>query len=157
MMSLKFLKDAQNLLFLGPTGVGKTYLATAIGNHACLEGYTCLFMGVNYLIEKVHLARIEGNYLKLREKLIKCDLLILDDLGIRVLPQEMIQDLYDILEERYQLKSTIITSQLPLENWKEVIPDLVALEAILDRLIHGVKLEIEGDTYRKKRGGTKKI
>jgi DNA replication protein DnaC len=156
LMSLKFIRDSQNLLLLGPTGVGKTFLATAIGNHACLEGYTCLFMGINYLAEKIHLSRVEGSFLRLRDRLIKCDLLILDDLGIKVLSQEIIQDLYDVFEERYQSKSTIITSQLPLENWKEVIQDPVTLEAILDRLIHGLKINIDGDSYRRKKNGTKK-
>ena len=110
-------------------------------------------MGMNMLIEETMMARASGTFLKLRAKLIKTDLLILDDLGIKPLPPTAIQDLYDILEERYQNKATIITSQLPLENWKEVIDDAVALEAIMDRLIHGaVKMELKGESYRKKRG-----
>lgn len=157
LMGLKFLKDAQSLLIMGPTGVGKTYLATAIGKHACEEGYTCIFLGMNYLMDKISMVRTEGSYLRLRDKLIKTDLLILDDLGIKPVPQEITQDLYDILEERYQMKSTIITSQLPLTNWKEVITDPVALEAILDRLIHGIKIEITGESYRRKKGSAKII
>jgi DNA replication protein DnaC len=153
LMELRFVKEPRNVLILGPTGVGKTYLATAIGNHACRQGFTTLFYGVNLLIEKITLARAEASYLRLREKLIRADLLILDDLGIKRLPPEIAQDLYDILEERYQTKSTLVTSQLPMQNWKEVIEDPVALEAIVDRLIHGaVILNLEGESYRKKRG-----
>ena len=154
---LAFITDPRNILLLGPTGVGKSFIATALGNHACREGYKVIFMGMNMFIEETTIARATGKYLNLRKRLISADLLILDDLGIKKLPASAIQDLYDILEERYQGKSTVITSQLPLENWKEVIDDTVALEAILDRLIHGaIKLDITGDSYRKKRGQKKK-
>ncbi len=152
LMELRFLREPRNVLILGPTGVGKTFLATAIGNHACRVGFNCIFIGVNVLIERITLARADGTFLKYRDRLVKADALILDDLGIKTLPAETVQDLYDILEERYQNKSTLITSQLPLANWKEVIEDAVALEAILDRLIHGAaKIELNGESYRKKR------
>jgi len=151
LMELRFIKDSRNVLLLGPTGVGKTFMACAIGDHACRNGYSCKFMGMNFLIESISLARVEGSYLKFRDRLIKIDLLVLDDLGIKPLPSQTIEDLYDILEERYQNKSTIITSQLPLSNWREVIDDDVAYEAIMDRLSHSaLKLEISGDSYRKR-------
>lgn len=152
LMQLNFIKQKTNLLILGPTGVGKTFLASAIGEYACRKGYTCRFLGVNLFIEQLAMARADGTYLRYRDRLINCNLLILDDLGIRTMPANAIQDLYDILEERYQKQSTIITSQLPVENWKEVIQDAVALEAILDRLIHGMKLTLKGETYRKING-----
>lgn len=155
LMELKFLKDPRNVIVLGPTGVGKTFLATAIGNHACRHGHSCVFIGVNLLIERLAMSRADGTYLKYRDRLIKADLLILDDLGIKRLPTETIQDLYDLLEERYGKKATIITSQLPFENWKEVIDDPVAFEAIMDRLINSsVKLTLKGESYRK-RGSSK--
>lgn len=158
LMQLDFLKSARNVLLLGPTGIGKTYLASAIGNQACRQGYTCIFIGVNELIDRIEIARAEGTWLKYRDRLIKTDCLILDDLGIRALPQTMTQDLYDILEERYQDKCTIITTQLPLENWSEVIPDDVAREAIVDRLIHGsYRIHLEGDSMRKKRATKAKV
>lgn len=149
---LSFMKSHQNLLLLGPTGVGKTFVATAIGHQACVEGHTVLFEGMNCLIETIKLNRIAGTFLRLRKKLIEVDLLIIDDLGIKPLEGEMVQDLYDLLEERYLKKSTIITSQLPVSNWKEVITDTVVFEAIVDRVAHGYKIEITGDSYRKRRG-----
>lgn len=151
LMELTFIKKGQTLILVGPTGVGKTFLATATGYHACSQGYDCQFLGMSMFIEQAQISRATGTYLKFRERLIACDLLIIDDLGIKPLPPVAIQDFYDILEERYQNKSTIITTQLPLNNWKEIIEDEVALEAIIDRIIHGQKIEIEGDSYRKKR------
>lgn len=152
LMNLGFIKNPTTVLIQGPTGVGKTYIATAIGNQACRKGYSCIFVGMNELIERIELARAEGTFLKYRDRLIKTDCLILDDLGIKALPPGLVQDLYDILEERYQNHCTIITSQLPIENWKEVINDAVALEAILDRIIHGaVRLQLQGESMRKKK------
>ncbi len=156
MKNLKFLTDPRNVLIIGPTGVGKTFLATAIGDHACREGYKVIFLGVNMFIEETTLTRAAGTFLRYRERLVNSDLLILDDIGIKPLPPTAITDLYDILEERYQSKSTMFTSQLPIENWKEVIDDAVALEAIIDRLIHGaIKIEMKGESYRKYRGQSK--
>lgn len=156
--SLRFLIEPRNVILMGPTGVGKTYLATAVGNLVCHEGKIVIFMGMNVFIEKAAMTRADGSFMRFRERLIRADLLILDDLGIKKLPSSAVQDLYDILEERYQNKATMITSQLPIKNWREVIEDEVALEAIVDRLIHGsIKLDIEGDSYRKKRGMDGKI
>jgi DNA replication protein DnaC len=156
--TLKFITDPRNILILGPTGVGKTFLATAIGNQSCREGFTCLFFGMNLFMERLALHRAEGTFLRFRDRLIRCDLLILDDLGIKTIPPEVVQDLYDILEERYQSKSTLITSQLPFNNWKEVIEDTVALEAILDRLIHGsITIQLAGESYRKNRNKKEKL
>jgi DNA replication protein DnaC len=149
---LTFMKSHQNLLLLGPTGVGKTFVATAIGHQACVEGHTVLFEGMNCLIETIKLHRMAGTFLRLRKRLIEVDLLIIDDLGIKPLEGEMVQDLYDLLEERYLKKSTIITSQLPVSNWKEVITDSVVFEAVVDRVAHGYKIEITGESYRKRRG-----
>lgn len=154
--NLSFIKSPRNLLLLGPTGVGKTFLATAIGNHACRHGYLVVFIGMNMLMEQLVMSRIEGSYLRFRKRLISTDLLIIDDLGIKPLTPEATQDTYDILEERYKQRPTIITSQLPLENWREVITDEVAYEAIMDRLIHtDMKIELTGESYRKTLGRQK--
>jgi len=147
---LQFIKQSKNVMLFGPTGVGKTYLASALGNHACRNGYSCIFIGMNMLIDRLAMSRTDGSYLRFRDKLITTDLLILDDLGIKPLPPQAIHDFYDLLEERYQSKATIITSQLPFANWKEVIEDAVSLEAILDRLMHGsLIIDLKGESYRK--------
>lgn len=152
LMMLNFIKEPRNVVIIGPTGVGKTFLATALGNHACRSGFNVTFMGVHMLMERIMLSRADGSFLRFRERLAKVDLLILDDLGLKRLPPEIVQDLYDILEERYHTKSLIITSQLPVSNWKEIIEDPVAYEAIMDRVIHGaVVLTMNGESYRKRR------
>jgi DNA replication protein DnaC len=146
---LSFMKSKQNLLLLGPTGVGKTFVATAIGHQACVEGFNVIFEGMNNLIETIKFNRIAGTFLRIRKRLIEADLLIIDDLGIKPLDGEMVQVLYDRLEERYHKKSTIITTQLPIQNWKEIITDEVVFEAIVDRVAHGYKIEITGESYRR--------
>jgi DNA replication protein DnaC len=153
LMMLEFVKNSpRNLLLIGPTGVGKTFLSTALGHHACRHGYNVHFQGISVLIEKLIMSRTDNTYLKLRDRLIKFDLLIIDDIGLKKLQPEIVQDLHDILEER-QEKCTIITSQLPLKNWNEIIEDPLALDTIVDKLKHGsLEIEIKGDSYRKKKG-----
>lgn len=112
----RFIDDGLNILILGPTGVGKTHTASAIGNAACRQGYSTLFYRMNTLIEQLLLARAKGTYLNLLKRIAGCDLLILDDFGIKPLEPQHYQDLYDVVDERGEDKSTIITSQLPVEN-----------------------------------------
>lgn len=148
----RFIRDGLNILVLGATGVGKTFLASAIGNAACRSGYSTLFFRMNTLIEQTTLARAKGTYLNLLRRLTVADLLILDDFGIKPLLPQQYQDLYDILDERSEGKSTIITSQLPVANWSEVIADPVSCEAISDRLAsRAIKLDVIGPTQRLKR------
>ena len=154
--NLTFVRNPRNVLILGPTGVGKTFLATAMGYHACRSGHSVQFIGMNMFMEQMVMSRISGTYFNFRKRLINVDLLIIDDLGIKPLSAESTQDFYDILEERFQQRPTIITSQLPLNNWKEVITDEVAYEAIMDRLIHtDFKIELSGESYRRNLGGPK--
>lgn len=152
LMQLQFIKaSSQNVMIIGSTGVGKTFLATAIGNHACRHGYSVVFMGVSVFIEKLTMARTDGTYLRLRDRLIKTDLLIIDDFGLKKLPAAIVQDLHDLLEER-QEKCTLITSQLPLKNWGEIIEDELALDTVVDKLKNGtLHIVIEGESYRKKK------
>jgi DNA replication protein DnaC len=153
LMGLNYLKTSpRNILILGPTGVGKTFLATAIGNHACRHGHTVVFVGISVLCERLLIARSDATYLRLRDRLIKVDLLIIDDIGLKKLPAEIVQDLHDILEER-QAKPTLITTQLPLKNWNEIIEDPLALDTVVDKLKHGtIQITMEGESYRKKKG-----
>ena len=158
LMRLEFIKNSpRNLLLIGATGVGKTFLSTALGHHACRHGYTTHFQGISILIEKLMMSRTDNTYLKLRDRLIKFDLLIIDDVGLKKLSPEFVQDFHDILEER-QEKCTIITSQLPLKNWNEIIDDPLALDTIVDKLAHGsLEIEIKGDSYRKRKGQQQKL
>jgi DNA replication protein DnaC len=152
LMQLNYIKASpRNIMIVGPTGVGKTFLAVALGNHACRHGFTTLFMGVSVFIEKLLMARTDGTYLRLRDRFIKTDFLIIDDIGLKKLPAQIVQDLHDLLEER-QEKCTLITSQLPLENWKEIIDDELALDTVVDKLKHGsLNLVLSGESYRKKK------
>lgn len=153
LMQMNYIKASpRNVMIVGPTGVGKTFLSTALGNHACRHGYSTIFMGLTFFVEKLLMARTDGTYLRLRDRLIKTDFLIIDDIGLKKLPAQIVQDLHDILEER-QEKCTLITTQLPLKNWNEIIDDELALDTVVDKLQHGsLHITIDGDTYRRKKG-----
>lgn len=148
--SLKWLTEGRPLLLIGPTGIGKTYLARSAGFQACSHGKSVLFMPVTDFLETQSAVRTEGGYLKFRDKLTRPDLLILDDFGMRKFTSQEAEDLRDVLEQRAYGKSTLITTQLPLNHWREVIPDEVIYDALIDRL-EGLALEINitGESYRK--------
>ncbi len=149
----RFIRDGMNIVILGPTGVGKSYLASAIGNASCRNGVTTLFFRMNALIEQMMLARAKGTYLHIVRKLAACELLILDDFGIKPLSAQQFQDLYDVLDERGEGKPTIITSQLPAANWNEVIADPVTCEAVTDRIVsRAIVIQMRGESYRRKKG-----
>lgn len=139
-----------NLLICGPTGIGKSYLACALGHKACLEGYSVLHLRLPRLFEELHLAKADGRYGKLMLGYAKTDLLILDDWGLTPMTDPQRRDLLEILEDRYGKRSTIVTSQLPVTAWHEVIGDPTLADAILDRLVHNAyKIELKGDSMRK--------
>lgn len=147
--SLKWVEQGRPLLLVGQTGVGKTFIAQAAGLHACSSGKSVLFMTVTTWLENLALARSSGTYLKFRDKLTRPDILILDDFGMRKLTAMEAQDLCEILEERSVGKSTVVTTQLPLEHWAEVIADPVIADAVQDRLKHAaLAFQIKGPSYR---------
>jgi DNA replication protein DnaC len=147
--SLHWLHDARPVLLIGPTGVGKTFIAQATGLHACACGKSVLYMTLTTWLENLALARSSGTYLRYRDKLAKPDLVILDDFGMRKLSSTEAQDLCELLEERSISKSTLFTTQLPLDHWSEVIADPVIADAIRDRLEHSaLTLHITGESYR---------
>jgi DNA replication protein DnaC len=150
--TMRFVDDGVNLLIHGPTGVGKTYLATAIGNHLCRHGRSTLFVKMNLLFENIALVRVQGRYLNFLKKIRSIDLLIVDDFGLKPLTEQQFQDFYDVLDERDNGKATIVTTQLPSENWDEVIKDPIVCEAISDRIVSkAIKIKMTGPTGRGKK------
>lgn len=148
----EWIKEHHNLIITGPTGVGKTYLACAFAQKACREGYSTLYLRITKLFEDLALAKGDGRYLKLLASFAKADLLVLDDYGLEPLGREQRHDLLEILEDRHGLKSTLVTSQLPIENWHEQVGDPTLADAILDRLVHNAhKIRLDGDSMRKKK------
>ena len=140
----------QNLVITGPTGCGKTYLACAIGHHACHYDHSVRYYRATRLFEALTISHGDGSYLKLINQLAKADLLIIDDWGLETLTQSQRNDLLEIMEDRHGSKSTIVTSQLPITKWHSYIGDNTLADAILDRLLHNAhKLELKGESMRK--------
>jgi DNA replication protein DnaC len=147
-----WIKERHNLIITGPTGVGKTYLACAFAQKACREGFNTLYLRTTKLFEDLALAKGDGRYLKLLKTFAKADLLVLDDYGLIQLGREQRHDLLEILEDRHGLKSTLVTSQLPVDHWHEQIGDPTMADAILDRLVHTAhKIQLTGESMRKKK------
>ncbi len=147
----QWIRKHNNLIITGPTGVGKSYLACAFAEKACREGFSALYLRTIKLFEDLSLAKGDGRYLKLLASYAKTDLLVLDDYGLLELNQEQRHDLLEILEDRHGLKSTLVTSQLPVEHWHEQIGDPTLADAILDRLVHSAhKIKLKGESMRKK-------
>lgn len=142
-----------NVLVTGATGVGKSYLACALGQMACRQGLKVLYRRVPRLFEELRIARAEGSYARKLMKMANMDLLILDDLGLGHLEERQRHDLLEVLEDRYGKRSTIVTAQLPIKTWHEWIGDPTLADAILDRLVHNAyKVRLKGPSRRKAEG-----
>ena len=147
----EWLKQQHNLLITGATGCGKTYLSCALGYHYCQQEHSVYYFRLKELLEKLFMAQADGSYRKLIHKLKACDLLILDDWGLEPLNAQQRSDLLEIIDARYDCKSTLIASQLPVANWYEMIGESTHADAILDRLVHSaIKLELKGGSMRKR-------
>lgn len=147
-----FIKNKENILITGSTGVGKSFIASAIGYQACSQGYRVKYYNINKLFAKLKLAKADGSYLKEVDRIEKQDLLILDDFGLQELDNNKRQAFMEIIEDRHGKKSTIIASQLPIISWHQIIGEQTIADAILDRLVHSAhRVELKGESMRRKR------
>jgi DNA replication protein DnaC len=147
-----FIEKAENIIITGATGVGKSYIASALGHQACLRGYKVVYFGAQKLFSMLRMAKADESYMKEIRQIEKQDLLIIDDFGMQPLDPNTRLMLMEIIEDRHQDKSTIIASQLPVDKWHEIIGENTIADAILDRLVHTAhRLDLKGESLRKKK------
>ena len=150
-----FIEKKENVLITGSAGIGKSYLASALGQQACTMGYRVIYASTNKLFTKLKMAKADGSYVSEISKLERQQLLILDDFGLQPLDAQNRSALMEIIEDRHGKASTIITSQLPVSKWYEIIGEQTIADAILDRIIHDAhRLNLEGESLRKRKGRT---
>ena len=146
-----FIKGKENILITGPTGTGKSFLASAIGHQACSLGYKVLYANATRLFAQLKIAKADGSSIKELMKIEKQDLLILDDFGMQPFDSGSRASLMEIIEDRHGKRSTIITSQLPVKQWHDVIGEKTVADAILDRIVHNAqRIELKGESLRRK-------
>jgi DNA replication protein DnaC len=147
----RWVKEHHSLLIVGPTGTGKTYLGCAFGQQACRMGFRVLYKRVTRLFEELTLARADGSYGRLLDRLAKVDVLVLDDWGLSAIPAPSRQDLLEVIDDRSGQRSTVLTSQLPVRLWHDHIGDPTIADAICDRLLHSAhRIELRGPSRRKR-------
>ena len=145
-----YIAKNEGVIITGATGVGKSHLASALGNEACIMGYKVAYYNMNKLFTLLRMSKADNSYLKLLESIAKKDLLILDDFGIQPFDAATCLMLLEIIEDRHGKKSTIIASQVPVKKWHELLAEQTLADAILDRIIHtSTKIELQGESLRK--------
>jgi DNA replication protein DnaC len=147
-----WIKEHHNLVITGLTGVGKSYIACALAHKACLDGYTSLYLRAPRLFTELETAKAEGRYHRILQAMAKVDLMIIDDWGLSKLNAREERELLEVMEDRYELKSTIFASQVPVKDWHELIPNKTIADAILDRVVHNsYRIELSGESLRKEK------
>jgi DNA replication protein DnaC len=147
-----WVKNHEHIFVLGPTGVGKSYVASALAQKACRDGYRVYYTRATALFRDLQLARADGSLRQLLRRLNRIDVLVIDDWAMAPLSEAERREIWEICEDRYQTRSTILTSQLPVSRWHEQIGDPTIADGILDRLVHNAhRLEMRGESMRKKR------
>jgi DNA replication protein DnaC len=147
-----FIRQKQNILITGSTGVGKSYLACALGHQACYKGYRVMYFNIAKILGRLKMQKADGSYLKEMAKIERQDLVILDDFGLQPIDSQSRMIFLEMMEDRYDIRSTIVTSQLPVNAWHEVINEKTIADAIMDRLVHSShRIDLRGESMRKKR------
>ena len=148
----EFIKKGEDLFITGSTGTGKSFIASAIGYQACQIGYKVLYANTTKLLSQIKMAKADGSSIKEMNRIEKQDLLILDDFGIHPFDHQGRASLLEIIEDRHGKHATIITSQLPVKQWYEVIGEQTVADAILDRIVHNAqRIELKGESLRRKK------
>ena len=146
----EWVKRGENILITGPTGVGKSFIACALGNQAALHGIRVLYFTCIKMFSKLKMAKADGTYVKELAKIQKHNLLIIDDFGLHPVDEQSKLILLELLEDRYSINSTIVTSQFPIKSWHDIIDNPTVADAICDRLIHNAyKIDLKGESMRK--------
>lgn len=150
--ALEFIKEHKDLFITGSTGTGKSYLATALGHEACQRGYKVMYVNTAKLMGQLKLAKAKGTILVELKRIERVDLLILDDFGLQPFDSQSRVMLLDIIEDRHQRRSTIITSQIPVKDWYDIIGDKTIADAVLDRIVHhSLRVELYGESLRRRK------
>ena len=146
-----YIRNGEAVLITGAAGTGKSTLGTALGMHACRQGFTVFYSNMQKLMAKLKIARLEGNSISLFDKLAKTDLLFLDDFGVAKMENQQQLDFLEIIEDRHAKKATIIASQLPVNKWFDVFKEAIIADSVLDRIVHSShRFQLKGESLRKK-------